>query len=82
MTTILTVGGSDGQRHCTATCHNAQGLDCDCCCGGKFHGAGSQAIAEAQESVGEITELLRANGLEVHVGEAVERPRLFELDGP
>jgi hypothetical protein len=41
--TILTVGNSEGSRSCTAKCHNATEPDCDCVCGGAYHGKGAQA---------------------------------------
>ncbi len=46
MTTILTVGNSEGSRSCTATCHDAKRPDCDCVCGGRYHGAGSDAVLD------------------------------------
>ena len=39
MTTVMTLGDSDGERRCTAACHEAAGQACACVCGGRFHGA-------------------------------------------
>ncbi len=39
MTTLMSWGNSDGIKgRCDDKCHNATGLDCDCMCGGRFHG--------------------------------------------
>ncbi len=55
MTTVLSVGNSEGERRCDARCHDA-GLftDCDCVCGGRYHGAGrSQVLDRVQHDVAE-----------------------------
>jgi hypothetical protein len=39
VTTIVTLGDSEGERRCTAACHEATGQNCACVCGGRFHGA-------------------------------------------
>lgn len=45
MTTLITVGNSEGERRCDARCYEATGPRCDCVCGGRNHGAGvKQAI--------------------------------------
>ncbi len=55
MTTILTVGDSDGERRCDARCYSAKGPDCECCCGGRNHSIGLQAALEGnQEFVAEL----------------------------
>jgi hypothetical protein len=37
--TIMSGSGKDGrQRRCTSRCHHAEGPDCDCICGGRYHG--------------------------------------------
>lgn len=40
MVTLLTVGDSGGSRRCDAHCHDAKEPDCDCVCGGRYHGKG------------------------------------------
>ncbi len=49
MTAILVCGNSDGQRRCDARCHNATTPECDCVCGGRYHGRGAQAAQEQLE---------------------------------
>lgn len=46
MTTVLTVGNSEGSRSCTATCHDAKLPECDCVCGGRYHGKGSGPVLD------------------------------------
>lgn len=53
MTTLLIVGNSEGERRCDAKCYNATAPECDCCCGGKNHGAGK---AKAMSNVRELAE--------------------------
>ena len=43
MSTLLTVGDSEGSRRCDAKCDEATEADCDCCCGGRYHGRGIDA---------------------------------------
>lgn len=43
MATLLIVGNSEGSLRCDAKCHEAEQSECDCCCGGRYHGLGSQA---------------------------------------
>jgi hypothetical protein len=46
----MKVGNSEGERRCDARCYDAKGGTCDCCCGGKNHGAGlKQAKSNVQE---------------------------------
>ena len=45
MTTLLTVGNSGGERRCDAKCHDAHEPECDCICGGRFHGKGGDTAA-------------------------------------
>lgn len=40
MTTILAYGNSEGTRRCDARCHDATSSECDCICGGRYHGRG------------------------------------------
>lgn len=44
MTTIMTVGNSEGSRRCDATCHDATEKKCVCICGGRYHGKGSEKV--------------------------------------
>lgn len=46
MTTVLSVGNSDGSRNCDASCYNATGPKCECVCGGSNHGVGLQKAIE------------------------------------
>jgi hypothetical protein len=40
MSTAMQWGNSDGIKgRCDAKCHNAVSPDCDCMCGGRYHGA-------------------------------------------
>lgn len=48
VTTIMTVGNSEGSRRCNARCHTATSPECDCVCGGRYHGRGSSAAAQEQ----------------------------------
>ncbi len=48
MTTVLSVGNSEGARRCDARCHDAEpGGVCDCVCGGRYHAAGSSRVLDA-----------------------------------
>jgi hypothetical protein len=41
MPTLMRWGNSEGEKgRCDAKCHNAQHPECDCMCGGRYHGAG------------------------------------------
>ena len=48
MTTAIAVYTSEGcVGRCDARCHDAVSRDCDCICGGRLHGVGSEnALAE------------------------------------
>lgn len=46
MTTVLSVGNSEGERRCDARCHDARFPGCDCVCGGKYHGAGASNVVQ------------------------------------
>lgn len=46
MTTMITVGNSEGSRRCDATCHDAKHDKCVCVCGGRNHGVGRQKALE------------------------------------
>jgi hypothetical protein len=49
MTTIMSASNSEGTYgRCDAKCHTAEHPDCDCICGGRYHGCGSSAIAQDQ----------------------------------
>jgi hypothetical protein len=52
MSTVIAVYNSEGcVGRCDAKCHEATCADCDCICGGRFHGIGSseQAIVQNTE---------------------------------
>ena len=50
MTTVFSVHNSDGcVGRCDARCHEAEGDECHCICGGAFHGVGSK-IARADRN--------------------------------
>ncbi len=36
--TVMLVANSGGIRRCDARCHDAAKPDCDCICGGRYHG--------------------------------------------
>ncbi len=46
MVTLLTVGNSESSRRCDAKCHEATEPNCDCVCGGRYHGRGTQRARE------------------------------------
>jgi hypothetical protein len=47
MTTVMQWGNSDGIKgRCDAKCHNAASPDCDCMCGGRYHGSGRNGTFE------------------------------------
>ncbi len=50
MVTLLSVGNSEGERRCDARCHEATEPDCDCICGGRYHGHG---LTHAREQLGQ-----------------------------
>lgn len=70
-------GNSEGTKgRCDAKCHVASGPDCDCMCGGTFHGSANQpggverAVEMHLNDVYEAAkELARVEGLQVHLGE-------------
>ena len=58
MVTAMTWGNSEGTKgRCDAKCHNATKDDCDCMCGGRYHGANNKpgglekAVQEHSEEV-------------------------------
>jgi hypothetical protein len=46
MATLLIVGNSEGSRRCDAKCHDAGESECDCVCGGRYHGRGTAGARE------------------------------------
>ena len=44
----MTVGNSEGSKRCDAKCHAAKQPECDCWCGGRYHGKGSSKAAQEQ----------------------------------
>lgn len=64
MTTILSAYNSDKCiGRCDARCHEAQGGDCHCICGGAFHGVGSRIATEDRQTLSddEIKETIGNN---------------------
>ena len=51
MTTIMAIGNSEGTRRCDERCHGAQHPECDCICGGRYHGKGGRAQELLQEDL-------------------------------
>lgn len=49
MTTLLQVGDSEGAQRCDAKCHTAGEPECDCVCGGRYHGRGSEGATELMQ---------------------------------
>jgi hypothetical protein len=52
---LMTQGNSDGERRCDSRCYNAEGPDCDCCCGGINHGVG---LKQARDNTARVAEAL------------------------
>lgn len=47
MATIITVYDNHGEvGRCDARCHEARSFDCNCVCGGAFHGVGTKIAVE------------------------------------
>ncbi len=63
MCTLITVRGHGSTRRCTATCYNARGPHCDCCCNGANHGKGLQAAL--QQTTERARDLLQRAGVEI-----------------
>jgi hypothetical protein len=82
MTTLITVGNSEGERRCDAKCYDAHGPDCDCVCGGKNHGAG---INKAMENTRAYAEKILAD-YKAKTGEDAiilpQQPGLIMASGP
>lgn len=91
MATVYSCGNSEGERRCDAKCHNATQPECDCVCGGYFHGASvngsmqekvqdlADAIAEKirlGDTQSDIKEYLRRLGI---MPEATLHPQQLEL---
>jgi NADH:ubiquinone oxidoreductase subunit D len=61
MTTVMTWSNSGGEQgRCDAKCHTAHNAECDCMCGGRFHGAALRpgGVERAVDEYGE--EVLRS----------------------
>ena len=73
MATIMSWGNSSGEkRSCNATCHNAKGAVCRCCCGGSFHGSARQpgGVEQAvrdnwEDAIREAEQKAKAEGKEI-----------------
>lgn len=66
MATLMSWHSSSGEQHrCDAKCHNAERPDCECMCGGAFHGAGRDGTLEQKikEHGDEILERLAGQTL-------------------
>ena len=49
---IFAVYNSEGcVGRCDARCHNAVGFDCECICGGAFHGVGSEIALQDRSTL-------------------------------
>lgn len=79
MTTLITIGNSDGQRRCDAKCYDAVTpvADCDCCCGGRNHGAGKdramqQTADQARAWLKAYGEKFGRDGLSMILGEPAQ----------
>lgn len=54
MATIMSYSSSDGTRRCDARCHQATQPECECICGGRYHGCargrsdGPRTVVEAE----------------------------------
>ncbi len=62
MALLLQVRGADWHRRCTIHCHTASRPECDCCCGGVFHGAagaGRQLAVVARAYLPDLIDLWR-----------------------
>lgn len=63
MTTLMTVGNSEGERRCDARCYEGTGSDCDCICGGMNHGKGLEAARDNTREHGRrLLEAAKAKG--------------------
>jgi hypothetical protein len=52
VTTVLSVGNSEGERRCDDRCHRARTPECSCVCESRYHGKGSaEAIAQVQQDI-------------------------------
>lgn len=48
---LVVQGNNDKERRCGAKCYNAEGPDCDCCCGGVNHGVGLKQAKQNMQTV-------------------------------
>ena len=75
--TLMWWGNSEGVKgRCDAKCHGAAGPDCDCMCGGAFHGTRHQQGGVEQTVEVHMSEIYeaakqraKAEGLQIHLGE-------------
>jgi len=67
MATVFTVGNGEGDRRCDARCHEATQPECDCVCGGRFHGAAVNGTLseKVQEKAEEMLAYCKANGVDI-----------------
>lgn len=79
MATIISAYNGYGQvRRCDARCHEAVTPDCDCICGGAFHGVGSR-IAMADRFTLSEQEVETPGPSKSRVFFLPERETLFDL---
>jgi len=95
MATVMSWGNSEGvQGRCDAKCHSARLPECDCMCGGRYHGKGlvpgglEQAVREYGDEILESAKQRAADeGVELKaksVGELLtilSRQGILDLDG-
>lgn len=59
---------SSGSRHCDAKCHNAEHPECNCVCGGRYHGAARNGSLETLIKERREELLKELSGLEAFKG--------------
>lgn len=75
MATLMTWGNSEGTKgRCDAKCHTAKEPECDCMCGGRYHGKANtpggleSAVEEySDEVLGEANRRALAEGFRLKV---------------
>jgi hypothetical protein len=74
MTTLIAAYNSEGCiGRCDSKCHDAEGPDCDCICGGKNHGVGiKQAFANTQEMALETVEQVVGQEARIELEQAIQ----------
>lgn len=75
MSTLITVGNSDGERRCDARCYDATEPECDCVCGGINHGKGFNV---ASQNTHELAKKIKEDYEETHPGTEVKIERVIQ----